>query len=76
MTFWIAGKYPHMVSAAGNFCGSTEFIVGPKELQVEYRHQDLYKNYEGVNVRLNYGNKDSSQNIGSPITPITSSNGE
>ena len=21
MTFWIAGKYPHLVSAAGNFCG-------------------------------------------------------
>ncbi len=58
MTFWIAGKYPHLISAAGNFCGSTEFIVGPKELQVEYRHQDLYKNYEGVNVRLNYGDKD------------------
>ena len=22
MTFWIAGKYPHLFSAAGNFCGS------------------------------------------------------
>lgn len=58
MTFWISGKYPHLVSAAGNFCGSTEFFVGPKDFPVEYRHQDLYKNYGGLNVRLNFGDKD------------------
>jgi S-formylglutathione hydrolase FrmB len=58
MTFWISGKYPDLVSAAGNFCGSTEFIVGPKDFPVEYRHQDMYKNYGGINVRLNYGDQD------------------
>lgn len=58
MTFWIAGKYPHLVSAAGNFCGSPEFIVGPKDFPVEYRHLDMYKNYGGMNVRLHYGDKD------------------
>ncbi len=58
MTFWIAGKYPHLVSAAGNFCGSTEFVVGPIDFPAEYRHQDLYNNYNGLNVRLNYGDKD------------------
>lgn len=58
MTFWISGKYPDMVSAAGNFCGSTEFVVGPKDFPVEYRHQDMYKNYGGINVRLNFGNED------------------
>ncbi len=58
MTFWIGGKYPDMVSAAGNFCGSTEFIVGPKTSPVEYRHMDMYQNYEGMNVRLNFGDKD------------------
>ena len=58
MTFWIAGKYPHLVSAAGNFCGSAEFEVGPKNFPVEYRHIDMYKNYAGMNVRLNYGDKD------------------
>jgi poly(3-hydroxybutyrate) depolymerase len=58
MTFWISGKYPHLVSAAGNFCGSTEFVVGPENSPVEYRHIDMAKNYAGVNVRLNYGNKD------------------
>ncbi|RIH62817.1 hypothetical protein D1164_22930 [Mariniphaga sediminis] len=58
MTFWISGKYPHLVSCAGNFCGSTEFVVGPYDFPVEYRHQDMYKNYGGVNLRLNYGDKD------------------
>ena len=58
MTFWIGGKYPHLISAAGNFCGSTEFWVGPRNSPVEYRHIDMYKNYDGMNVRLNYGNKD------------------
>ncbi len=58
MTFWIGGKYPHLISAAGNFCGSTEFWVGPKNFPVEYRHLDMYKNYNGMNVRLNYGNED------------------
>ncbi len=58
MTFWIGGKYPHLVSAAGNFCGSTEFFVGPKNFPVEYKHIDMYKNYEGINVRLHYGDQD------------------
>ncbi len=58
MTFWIGGKYPHLLSAAGNFCGSTEFWVGPKSMPSEYRHIDMYKNYGGMNVRLNYGNED------------------
>ena len=58
MTFWISGKYPHLVCAAGNFCGSSEFIVGPENFPVEYRHMDMSGNYAGLNVRLNYGNKD------------------
>ncbi len=58
MTLWIGGKYPHLVSAAGNFCGSAEFFVGPKNFPVEYKHIDMYKNYEGMNVRLHYGNQD------------------
>ena len=58
MTFWIGGKYPDLVCAAGNFCGSPEFFVGPKAFPVEYRHMDMYKNYGGVNLRLNYGDED------------------
>lgn len=58
MTFWIGGKYPHLLSAAGNFCGSPEFEAGPKDFPIEYRHLDMYKNYEGMKVRLHYGDKD------------------
>src|SRR5436190_6951295 len=58
MTFWIGGKYPHLFSGAGNFCGSAEFIVGPRDFPVEYRNIDMYKNYAGMNLRLNYGNRD------------------
>ena len=58
MTWWISGKYPDMVCAAGNFCGSPEFTTGPADILVEYRHQDMYNNYGGVRVRLNYGDED------------------
>ncbi len=58
MTYWISGKYPHLVSAAGNFCGSAEFFVGPQGFPVEYRHIDMAMNYKGLNVRLNFGNRD------------------
>lgn len=58
MTFWVSGKYPHLVSGAGNFCGSLEFIIGPYEFPVEYSHIDMHDNYEGVNVRMHYGTKD------------------
>ena len=58
MTFWIGGKYPHLLSAAGNFCGSPEFVVGPKDFPAELRHIDMHKNYAGMNVRLHYGDKD------------------
>lgn len=59
MSFWIGGKYPHLVSAAGNFCGSPEFMVGPIKLPVEYRNLDMDGNYTGMNVRFNYGDKDN-----------------
>jgi S-formylglutathione hydrolase FrmB len=58
MAFWIGGKYPQLVSAAGSFCGSAEFLVGPVDFPFYYRHIDMYKNYGGINVRLNYGDKD------------------
>ena len=58
MSFWIGGKYPDLICAIGNFCGSAEFVIGPKDSPVEYRNIDMFKNYNGVNVRLNYGNKD------------------
>lgn len=59
MTFMVSGKYPHLVSAAGNFCGSPEFFVGPLKFPVEYRNLDMYDNYGGVNVRFHYGDTDN-----------------
>jgi len=58
MAYLIGGKYPQLFSAVGNFCGSTEFFVGPKDFPANYRHMDMYKNYGGMNVLLNYGDKD------------------
>lgn len=58
MAYWIGGKYPDMICAIGNFCGSAEFVAGPKDFPAEYRHIEMFRNYEGVNVRLNYGNED------------------
>jgi S-formylglutathione hydrolase FrmB len=58
MTFFLAAKYPHMVSSAGSFCGAPEFTIGPIDIPVEYKHMDMYRNLEGINVRLHYGDKD------------------
>lgn len=58
MTFWIGAKYPQLFTAAGSFCGSPEFEVGPKDFPVEYRHIDMFKNFYGMNVRLHFGDKD------------------
>ena len=58
MSYVIGGKYPQLFSAVGSFCGSTEFFIGPKDFPANYRHLDMYKNYGGMNVLLNYGDKD------------------
>jgi S-formylglutathione hydrolase FrmB len=58
MSFWISAKYPDLFSAAGNFCGSPEFVVGPKDFQTEYRHVDMFRNFAGVKLRLHFGDKD------------------
>lgn len=61
MSFWIAGKYPHMVSSASNFMGSPEFFVGPQGFDVEYRHEEMRNNYDGVRTRLVMGTRDFIQ---------------
>ena len=58
MAFVIGGKYPHLFSAVGNFCGSPEFTLGPRDFPFEYRHLDMYKNYGAQRVILHYGDKD------------------
>jgi len=57
-SFWVAGKYPHLVGSASNFMGSAEFDVGLKEFPSEYRHTEMYRNYEGMRTRIVVGTKD------------------
>ena len=58
MSFWVAGKYPHLVGSASNFMGSSEFYVGPNGFPSEYRHTEMYGNYEGLHTRIVTGAKD------------------
>jgi S-formylglutathione hydrolase FrmB len=58
MSFWVGGKYPHLVGSVSNFMGSAEFVVGPSGFPSEYLHTDMYGNYEGVRTRLVMGSKD------------------
>ncbi|MBV6641446.1 MAG: hypothetical protein KI791_12035 [Cyclobacteriaceae bacterium] len=58
MTFWLAAKFPDMISAAGSFCGSSEFMAGPVEFPVRYAHAEMYDNLKAVHVRLNNGTRD------------------
>ncbi len=58
MSFWIAGKYPDLVSSASNFMGSSEFVAGPREFPVEYRHDEMHGNYNGLRTRLVMGTQD------------------
>jgi len=61
MSYWIAGKYPDLVSSASNFMGSPEFVVGPREFSVEYRHEEMRDNYAGVRTRIVTGTRDFTQ---------------
>lgn len=61
MSFWIAGKYPDLVSSASNFMGSPEFVVGLREFPVELNHDVMAGNYAGVRTRLVTGSRDFIQ---------------
>jgi hypothetical protein len=61
MSFWVAGKYPHLVGSASNFMGSSEFFVGPRGFDVEYRHEEMRDNYEGLRTRIVMGKRDFIQ---------------
>jgi hypothetical protein len=61
MSFWIAGKYANLISSASSFMGSPEAFVGPRDFPAEYRHDEVYGNYEGVRTRLVTGSRDLAQ---------------
>ena len=58
MTFWLAAKLPDWVSAAGNFCGSTEFSAGLLDFPVRYAHADMYDNFKTISLRMHNGDSD------------------
>ncbi|WP_339926271.1 alpha/beta hydrolase-fold protein [uncultured Cyclobacterium sp.] len=58
MTFWLAAKLPDWVSAAGNFCGSTEFSAGLLDFPVRYAHSDMYDNFKTISLRMHNGDSD------------------
>jgi poly(3-hydroxybutyrate) depolymerase len=61
MSSWVAGKYPDLVSSMSNFMGSSEFVVGPPSSPVEYRHEEMHNNYDGMRTRLIMGTEDFIQ---------------
>ncbi len=61
MAYWIAGKFPDLIASASSFMGFSEASVGPANLDLENRLDDLYANYEGVRTRLVTGTRDFLQ---------------
>ena len=61
MSSWVAGKYPDLISSMSNFMGSSEFVVGPRAFPVEYRHDEMHNDYEGVRTRMIMGTDDFIQ---------------
>jgi hypothetical protein len=58
LAFFVAGKYPDLVSSASSFMGPTEYAAGPKNFDAEYNAADAYANYDGVRTRLVTGSRD------------------
>lgn len=58
MSYWVAGKYPHLVGSTSSFMGSSEFQAGPLGWPSEYRHTEMHRNYEGLRTRLVLGARD------------------
>jgi hypothetical protein len=52
MALWTAGEFPDIVSSASSLMGPTEASVGPSNLDVESRLDDLYANYDAVRTRV------------------------
>lgn len=52
MSFFLAGKYPHFVSAAVNLTGSPEFYVGYPDNNTLYPLRWTYPNLRDIQLRL------------------------
>ena len=52
MSFYLAGKYPHMINTAVNVVGSAEFYMGYPSNHTLYSHRFTMGNLHGVNLRF------------------------
>ncbi|HRP31821.1 MAG TPA: alpha/beta hydrolase-fold protein [Agriterribacter sp.] len=52
MSFFLAGKYPHLVGAAVNMKGSSEFFLGYPENHTLYLVKYMFMNFSGVKLRF------------------------
>jgi enterochelin esterase-like enzyme len=57
MSFFIAGKYPHLVGTAVSSKGSPEFFVGYPENNTLYPMRYMFKNLHAVKLRFQNGEK-------------------
>lgn len=51
-SYFLAGKYPHMVCAAVNMTGSPEFFIGYPDNHTLYSLRHTFGNLHGVNLRF------------------------
>ena len=49
--YWVAGKFPEMVSSASAFDGVPQASIGPEGMEAEFAPADFALNYEGVRTR-------------------------
>ena len=47
-----------MIGSVSSFMPAPEYFAGPREFPAEYRHVDMYPNYNGVRTRLITGTRD------------------
>ncbi len=58
LSWFLAGKYPHLVTAAVNMTGSPEFFVGHPENHTLYPLRYTFKNLEGIRLRFHNSTAD------------------
>lgn len=67
MSFFLAGKYPDMISAAVNFKGSPEFFIGYPENHSLYHVRHMFKNLQGVKLWFSNGSTCELTNLNTEV---------
>ncbi|MGV8133845.1 MAG: alpha/beta hydrolase [Mangrovibacterium sp.] len=58
MAMVVAAKYPHLISSVSAFGPSAGFTIGPKDFQVFTPIKELKPNFEGLPIRIHFGQHD------------------